>query len=87
MSHWVRSWAAAAGAVIALTSAPVAIMTTLSPAVSLADVCVSGQVLNDAGVCVNVVPPPPPPPQPEGTACVTATGRRGHVSGGACVET
>jgi hypothetical protein len=86
MSYWMRTWAAAAGTVMAL-GAPVAIVTIASPAVSRADVCVNGQVLNNVGVCVDVLapPPPPPPPQPEGVACVTATGRHGYVSGGVCV--
>ncbi len=87
MSYWIRIWAATAGAVMAL-AAPVAIVTIASPAMSRADVCVNGQVLNNVGVCVDVLappPPPPPPPQPEGVACVTATGRHGYVSGGACV--
>jgi hypothetical protein len=80
MSYRMRPWAATTRAVMALGLAPVAIVFIASPAVSRADVCVNGQVLNDVGVCVDVVPPPPP----EGTACVTATGRRGHVTGGVC---
>jgi hypothetical protein len=86
MSYWMRTWAAAAGTIMAL-AAPVAVVTIASPAVSGADVCVNGQVLNNVGVCVDLLapPPPPPPPPPEGVACVTASGRHGHVSAGACV--
>jgi hypothetical protein len=86
MTYWMRTWAAAAGTMMAL-AAPVAVVTIASPAVSGADVCVNGQVLNNVGVCVDVLapPPPPPPPPPEGAACVTATGRHGYVSAGACV--
>ena len=86
MSYWMRTWAATAGTVMAL-AAPVAVVTIASPAVSGADVCVNGQVLNNVGVCVDVLAPPPPPPPPEGVACVTATGRHGYVTGGACVGT
>jgi hypothetical protein len=84
MSYWMRAWAATAGTMMAL-AAPVAVVTIASPAVSGADVCVNGQVLNNVGVCVDVLAPPPPPPPPEGVACVTATGRRGYVSADACV--
>ena len=84
MSYWMRTWAAAAGTMMAL-AAPVAVVTLASPAVSGADVCVNGQVLNNVGVCVDVLAPPPPAPPPEGVACVTATGRHGYVSAGACV--
>ena len=49
----MRSWTATAGAVMALGLAPVAIVTMASPAVSWADVCVTGQVLNNVGVCVD----------------------------------
>jgi hypothetical protein len=42
----MRTWAAAAGTVMAL-AAPVAVVTIASPAVSGADVCVNGQVLNN----------------------------------------
>jgi hypothetical protein len=80
MSYRMRPWAATTRAVMALGLAPVAIVIIASPALSRADVCVNGQVLNNVGVCVDVVPPPPP----EGTACVTATGRHGHVTGGVC---
>jgi hypothetical protein len=87
MSYWMRTWAAAAGTMMAL-AAPVAVVTIALPAVSGADVCVNGQVLNNVGVCVDVLAPPPQqpaPPPPEGVACVTATGRHGYVSAGACV--
>ena len=43
MSYWIRAWAATAGAVLALASAPAAIVTIASPAVSRADVCMAGQ--------------------------------------------
>ena len=72
MRHVVRSWAAAAGAVMALVSAPVAIMTIVSPAVSRADVCADagGRHVDvggctDPGAAVYAAPPPadvPPPP-------------------------
>jgi hypothetical protein len=86
MSYLMRTWAATAGTMMAL-AAPVAVVTIASPPVSGADVCVNGQVLNNVGVCVDVLAPPPPPPPPEGVACVTATGRHGYVTGGACVGT
>ncbi len=84
MSYRMRSWTATVGAVMALGLAPVAIVTIASPAVSWADVCVTGQVLNNVGVCVDAAPPPP---QPEGTACVTATGSRGQSPAASATET
>ena len=89
MSYWIRAWAATAGAVLALASAPAAIVTIASPAVSRADVCMAGQY-EHAGVCVNILDDPaiyeplPPPPPPQGSVCVTATGRQGHVTATGC---
>jgi hypothetical protein len=83
MVYWMRSWAATAGAVMALASAAVAIVTFVSPALSRADVCMAGQYDN-AGVCVNVLDDPaiyePPPPPP--VACGDVSGR--HVTVGGC---
>jgi hypothetical protein len=83
MNHVLRPWVAAAGAVMALASAPVVIATIASPAVSRADVCMAGQYDN-AGVCVNILDDPaiyaPPPPPP--VACGDVSGR--HVTVGGC---
>ena len=64
MSNFVRLWAAAAGAVMALASAPVALMTIASPAMSWADVCadaggrhVDVAGCTDPGAAVYVAPP------------------------------
>jgi|HubBroStandDraft_3_1064219.scaffolds.fasta_scaffold561735_1 hypothetical protein len=88
MSNVARLWAAAAGVVMALASAPVALMTIASPAVSRADVCadaggrhVDVAGCTDPGAAVYVAPPPAdvapppaevPPPPPPPAPDVTA---------------
>ena len=100
MNSWIRSWAVTAGAVMALTSAPVAIATIASPAVGRADVCadaggrhVDVEGCTDPGAVyaapapVDVPPPPeyvPPPPPPAPDVTACADVGGRHVTVGGC---
>jgi hypothetical protein len=96
----MRTSAAVAMAVFALATIDEAIMTIQPTGVALADVCASanGQRVYasgcvDVGGAVDYYAPPPayyaPLPQdfdplPNVSACVGATGRRGHVTVSGC---
>jgi hypothetical protein len=98
MSQSIRSWAAAAGAVLALAAVPGAIVVPQAPGVARADVCGSvggrrvsvGGCANIADTVADYAPPPAyyaplpddPPPPPNVSGCVSYNGR--WVSGSGC---
>ena len=91
MSHWTRTWTAAAATVLAWRSSFLgAIVIIQTPGVANADVCVSGGRRVSVSGCANIadavapyVPPPAyyapmpydPPPPPNVTGCVSYDGR------------
>jgi hypothetical protein len=97
MSHWTRTWTAAAATVLALAAVPGAILVIPTPGVANADVCVSAGRRVSVSGCANIadtvapyVPPPayyapmpydPPPPPPYAGACVSYNGRWVHAGG------
>ena len=81
MKQWLRRRAAVAVFVFALASMSAMALTTGSVAVSQAQVwCPVGWYYN------NYTRSCQPVPGPTVTACVSATGRRGYVSGGVCIR-
>jgi hypothetical protein len=96
----LRKPAAAVGAVFALATVPGAIATLQPNGTAHADVCASasGQRVAVSGCAdiaggINYYAPPPayyaPLPQdfdplPNVTTCISATGRRGHVTASGC---
>ena len=80
MKQPLRRWAAVAAFVLALASLSAMALGTDSVAVSHAQVwCPVGWYWNGyTNSCQ-------PRPGPSVTACVSATGRRGYVSGGVCI--
>jgi hypothetical protein len=86
MKHWLRRWATVAVLVFVLASLPVTGLANVSPAVSrAADACGVGWYYNTYYRSCQPFAPAAYPPGPNVTACVTATGRRGRVSGSVCV--
>lgn len=82
-----RRGVAVAVLVFALASLPVTGLATLSPAVSrAADGCGAGCYYNTYYRSCQPFAPAAYPAGPNVTACVTASGRRGHVSGGVCIS-
>jgi hypothetical protein len=98
MSQRIRSWTAAAAAVMAVTAAPAALVIIQPSGTANADVCASAGRRVSVSGCANVsdtvnyfVPPPayyapmpddPPPPPPSVSGCVSYNGR--WVSAGGC---
>jgi hypothetical protein len=97
MSHRIRSWTAAAAAVLALAAVPGAIVTIKPAGTANADVCASAGRRVSVSGCANIadavapyVPPPAyyapmpddPPPPPNVSGCVSYNGR--WVSAGGC---
>jgi hypothetical protein len=97
MSHWMRSWTAAAVAVLALVAVPGAIVTIHAPGIARADVCASAGRRVSVSGCANIsdavapyVAPPAyyaplpddPPPPPNVSGCVSYNGR--YVSASGC---
>ena len=96
MSHWTRSWTAAAATVLAIAAVPGAVVIIQTPGVANADVCVSGGRRVSVSGCANIadavapyVPPPAyyapmpydPPPPPNVSGCVSYNGRWVNASG------
>jgi hypothetical protein len=94
MSHWKRSWTATAATVLALASAPGAIVIIQASGVANA-MCVSGGRRVSVSGCANIADavaltfrrrrttpmPYDPPPPPNVTGCVSYNGRWVNAAG------